>query len=158
MARLKNINRSKKHEDLVQRLTAEKHPETDKTLFTTIRELLCFAAMLGYAEKRRVSLDQKYGVEDVSYQQFEANDANDYIFIIALAETGSTDIFKADSKIDMVEIFEEYANGGIEIIKSWMNQYRDEFGSKAIVQGLFDKKYIENDKIDRDKLISSISF
>ena len=97
MARLRNINRSRKNEDLVQRLATEKHPETDKTLFTTIRELLCFAAMLGYAEKRRVPLNQKDGVEDVSYQQFEANDANDYIFLIALAETGSIDVFKADS-------------------------------------------------------------
>ena len=69
--RAPNINRSRIHEDMVQRLAMQKLPGTDRTLFPTIRELLCFAALLGYSENRRLPLDKDKGVEDVSYQQFE---------------------------------------------------------------------------------------
>ena len=50
----KNIDRSRVHEDMVQRLAVAKLPGRDRSLFPTIRELLCFAALLGYSEKQRV--------------------------------------------------------------------------------------------------------
>ena len=76
-SRAPNINRSRIHEEMVQRLAMQKLPDTDRTLFPTIRELLCFAALLGYSEKRRIPLDRDKGVEDISYQQFERGDAED---------------------------------------------------------------------------------
>ncbi len=105
--RAPNINRSRIYESLVQRLSMQKLPGADRTLFPTIRELLCFAALLGYSEGRRVPLDRGAGTEDVSYQQFERGDAEDLIWLIALAETKDPEILKDGEEGRCAEIFEE---------------------------------------------------
>ncbi|MGO8485128.1 hypothetical protein AB9F39_39290, partial [Rhizobium leguminosarum] len=66
--RAPNINRSRVHGEMLQRLVT-KLPGLSRSIFPTIRELLCFAELLGYSEKRRTPLDRGEGVEDVSYQQ-----------------------------------------------------------------------------------------
>jgi hypothetical protein len=52
-SRAPNINRSRVHEEMVQRLSTQKLPNSERTLFPTIRELLCFAALLCTAIFRR---------------------------------------------------------------------------------------------------------
>lgn len=146
MARLKPVKRSKQFDDLIE--TLSKTNTNGQKLFNTIRELLCFAAMLGYAEDKKVPLNKSLGMEDISYQQFEFNDSNDFIYLIAVAETSSTDCLKEDSDIDMVEIFEEYANGGLESISSWMSEFQDYDGYRALIQGLLKRKYIEVGEAD----------
>src|SRR5688572_24936434 len=113
VARAPNINRSRVYEDIVQRLAGQNMPGMDRRLFPTIRELLCFAALLGFSEQRRVPLDRSEGVEDISYQQFERGDAEDLIYMIALAEAQDIDILREGEEVRCAEIFEEYANGGL---------------------------------------------
>jgi hypothetical protein len=60
--RAPNIHRSRVHEELVQRLSMQNVPGSERKLFPTIRELLCFAALLGFSEQRRVPLDRSQGV------------------------------------------------------------------------------------------------
>lgn len=149
MADLRNVNRSRVHEDMVQQLAMTNHEETGRSIFPTIRELICFAAMLGYSEGRRMPLDRNKGLEDISYQQFERNDSQDLIYMIALAETKSADLLRDDSKEDFVSIFEEYANGGLEIISEWMRENNDAVGDRAISSGLQKNGYLSGD-IDKD--------
>lgn len=151
--RAPNINRSVVHETMVQRLCMEKLPYSTRSLFPTIREFLCFAALLGYSEKRRVPLDKDKGVEDVSYQQFERGDVDDLIYLIALSATKDPEILKDGRESECAEIFEEYANGGMEIIKDWILQSGGEYPDRAIIEGLVEKKYLgTNDRVDIDNL------
>ena len=94
VARAPNINRSRIYEDVVQKLAGNNLPGVDRRLFPTIRELLCFAALLGFSESRRVPLDRSQGVEDISYQQFERGDSENLIYLIALADNGTIDILR----------------------------------------------------------------
>lgn len=151
-----NINRSKQYEDTVQLLAAQKLPGSDRSLFPTIRELLCFAALLGYSEKRRVPLDRSKGVEDVSYQQFERGDAEDLIYLIALADTHDPEILKDGEEGRCAEIFEEYANGGLGIIKDALLRSGGEDPNRAILELLRSKGYIEDGQSEID--LTSISF
>lgn len=155
-SRAPNINRSRIHEDMVQRLSIEKLPGTDRTLFPTIRELLCFAALLGYSEKRRLPLDAEKGVEDVSYQQFERGDAEDLIFMIALAETKDPEILKDGEEARCAEIFEEYANGGLQIIREAMLRGGGEYPDRDILELLKDQSYLDNDDVEPD--VSGVTF
>jgi dnd system-associated protein 4 len=151
-----NINRSKQYEDIVQLLATQKLPGSDRSLFPTIRELLCFAALLGYSEKRRVPLDRSKGVEDVSYQQFERGDAEDLIYLLALADTRDPEILKDGEEGRCAEIFEEYANGGLGIIKDALLRSGGEDPNRAILELLRSKGYIEDGQSGAD--LSSISF
>lgn len=151
--RAPNINRSRIHEDMVQKLSVKKLPHGSKSLFPSIREFLCFCALLGYSEKNRVPLDRSEGVEDVSYQQFERGDAEDLIYLIALAETKNPEILKDSREGECAEIFEEYANGGMEIVKDWILKSGGEYPDRDIIEGLKESGYIgEDDDVDLDNL------
>ena len=154
--RAPNINRSRVHEDMVQRLSTQKLPGTDRTLFPTIRELLCFAALLGYSEQRRLPLDREKGTEDVSYQQFERGDAEDLIYLIALADSKDPDILKDGEESRCAEIFEEYANGGLQIIHEAMNRGGGEYPDRDILELLREHNYLNID--DEEPDISGINF
>jgi len=154
--RAPNINRSRIHEDMVQRLAMLKLPSADRTLFPTIRELLCFAALLGYSENRRIPLDRVAGTEDVSYQQFERGDAEDLIYLIALAETKDPDILKDGEESRCAEIFEEYANGGLQILRDAMLQSGGEYPDLVILELLLKSGYLNVEDTEPD--VSGISF
>ena len=154
--RAPNIDRSRIHEEMVQRLAMQKLPGTDRTLFPTIRELLCFAALLGYSEKRRLPLDKDKGVEDVSYQQFERGDAEDLIYLIALAETKDPEILKDGEESRCAEIFEEYANGGLQVLREAMLRGGGEYPDRDILELLRDRGYLDAEEEEPD--VSGISF
>jgi dnd system-associated protein 4 len=155
--RAPNINRSRVYEeDVVQRLAVQKLSESDRTLFPTIRELLCFAALLGYSEERRVPLDKEKGVEDVSYQQFERGNAEDLIYLIALAELKDPEILKEGEEGRCAEIFEEYANGGLQIIHEAMLRGGGEYPDRDILELLKDRKYLSANEEEAD--VSGITF
>ena len=154
--RAPNINRSRIHEDMVQRLAMQKLPESDRSLFPTIRELLCFAALLGYSERRRIPLDKDKGVEDISYQQFERGNAEDLIYLIALAETKDPEILKDGGESNCAEIFEEYANGGLQIIHEAMLRGGGEYPDRDILELIKEQGYLNSEAEEPD--ISGIKF
>ncbi len=155
-SRAPNINRSRIHEDMVQRLAMQKLPNTNRTLFPTIRELLCFAALLGYSEKRRIPLDKDEGAEDISYQQFERGEAEDLIYLIALAETKDPEILKDGEESRCAEIFEEYANGGLNIIDEALRRGGGEYPDRDILEMLKERAYLDADEAEPD--VSGITF
>lgn len=154
--RAPNINRSRIHEDMVQKLAMQKLPGSNRTLFPTIRELLCFAALLGYSEERRLPLDKEKGVEDISYQQFERGDAEDLIYLIALAETRDPEILKDGEESRCAEIFEEYVNGGLQIIHEAMLRGGGEYPDRDIMELLKDRNYLNID--DEEPDVSGVTF
>jgi dnd system-associated protein 4 len=137
----RSIYRNKQHADLIKRLT-EKNPDTGVAVFSTIKALQCFAAVLGFDQKRRKPLDRS-NVENIEWHTFSNDNLTHYIYLIALAETNDINVLKFDiEKADgqqqptenMMEIFEEYANGGFEIIQGWLDKSpADPFGDKAVL-------------------------
>ena len=154
--RTSNINRSRVHEDMVQRLSTTKLPGADRTLFPTIRELLCFAALLGYSEQRRVPLDRADGVEDISYQQFERGDAEDLIYLLALAETKDPEILKDGEEGRCAEIFEEYANGGLQVLREVLLRTGGEYPDRDILEYLLKNGYLNAEESEPD--VGGITF
>jgi dnd system-associated protein 4 len=154
--RAPNINRSRIYEDIVQKLAAMPLPGTDRRLFPTIRELLCFAALLGFSEQRRSPLDRSQGIEDVSYQQFERGDAENLIYLVALAETRDPSILREGEEARCAEIFEEYANGGLAILKDYLLREGGEYPDRALMMLLRDRGYLVPAQAEPD--LAAISF
>lgn len=145
MARIPNVYRSKQHEPMVQRLGHQHLNNMKSSIFPTFRELMCFAALLGFSESRRIKLDEKYekiGIENVVW---ENHPAQDIIFLIALAESKDPNILRDGHETECVKIFEEYANGGFEVIQDALLTGGDEFPEKDIIQMLLDQKYLKLD-------------
>ena len=67
----RNVYRSKIHEDMVQLLARTTVDKAETSLFTSIRQLMIFAALLGYSQNRKIPLDKTKGVEDIQIHIFE---------------------------------------------------------------------------------------
>lgn len=146
---MRSIYRSKIHAPLIQKLTLQ-DPKTGVKAFPTIKALQCYAALLGFDQKRREPFDRK-DAENIEWHTFNNDGYTEYIYLIALAETKSINVLKydvenslpADSEEDMVKIFEEYANGGFAILETWMSKTPgDPYGAKALINGLDRAKYL----------------
>ena len=125
------VRRSKKFEAALQMLGGK-----DAKLFATLREALSFCAVLGYKERRRLVLDPNAGIEDIAGAQYQLNDAVDVLFALALAESKNSDILRPDRERECVQIYEEYANGGLELVQSWIDRFADVDVEEAVWRGL----------------------
>lgn len=125
------VKRSKKFEATLQKLGGK-----ESSMFPTLREALTFCAVLGYKERRKLPLDPSAGTEDIAGAQYQTNDAVDAMFALALAEAKSSDVLRLDREKECVQIYEEYANGGLELVQSWIDRYADLNVEDAIFRGL----------------------
>jgi dnd system-associated protein 4 len=149
--KLRDIKRSLEHEDFVQKLGVRSHPIKKRSIFPTIKDLLCFAAMLGFSEQKRVPFSPNFKTDEIQRQIFFNDNKINLIYLIALAETKNANVLRNDEPTDIVNIFEEYANGGLELMKSWeLDVPDDPNGDKAIVNGLIKNKYLSLIKDESD--------
>ena len=82
---MRNLRRRKQWNGLVDRLTEEKDPTTSQTAFPTLRELMCFAASLGFEQGKRTPLGEET-VDFVEGRVFPRSDiALDLLYLVALA-------------------------------------------------------------------------
>ena len=123
MAKAVSINRSKIHEGTIQNLAGENasvFDESGKKLFSTIRELLTFSALLGVHHSLRIPLDKSAGVDDIQGSIYDDTEALEFIWLIGIIETENVDVLKDGNERDCALIFEEYANGGLQLISEWL--------------------------------------
>lgn len=125
------VRRSRVHEATLQRLGGK-----DAKMFPTLREALTFCAVLGYKERRRIPLDPSAGTEDIAGAQYFNNEAVDTLFALALAETKGSDILRIEHERNCVQIYEEYANGGLDLVQSWIDRFADLDVEDAVWRGL----------------------
>ena len=125
------VRRSKVYENTLQALGGK-----DAKLFPTLREAMSFCAVLGYKERRKKQLDSYAGTEDIAGAQYQINEAVDIVFALALAEAKNSDILRPEQERDCVQIYEEYANGGLELVQSWIDRYSDVSVEDAVWRGL----------------------
>lgn len=121
------VKRSRKYEETIQVLK--------DSMFPTLREALTFCAVLGYKERRRLPLDNS-GTEDIAGAQYIDKEAVDVLFALALAETKQSEILREERERECVQIFEEYANGGLDLVASWIERHADIDVEEAVARGL----------------------
>lgn len=83
-------------------------------IFETYKDAIVFAACLGFEKNERQSFQQSS--EPIKIHIFKDQDIA-VINAIALAETGDPKVM-SESEEKKLEIFEEYACGGLEILKN----------------------------------------
>lgn len=125
------VKRSKLFEPTLQKLGGK-----ESTMFPTLREALTFCAVLGYKERRRLPLDPNAGSEDIAGAQYQTNEAVDMVFALALADAKTSDVLRPDRERDCVLTYEEYANGGLELVQGWIDRYADLDVEDAVWRGL----------------------
>ncbi|MCP1727616.1 dnd system-associated protein 4 [Natronospira proteinivora] len=115
-------------EEVVRKYCESVDPKTGKPLFPTMREFVCFAALLGLSESNLRHLTGEI-VTIVDGRIFEKSDrAMDIYYAVVLAHDRSTSILSDENEDLAHRLFEAYVNGGLEIVQRTMI---DEPGSSS---------------------------
>lgn len=112
---MKRIQRAGDKEGIIKLLTAE-----SVGAFRDMWRLLFFAALLGFKNRRREPLASIQSGEAIRQDSFANNPVwLGTVYLLGLVETGKADVLRAteDAEDERIQIFEEYANGGLEILK-----------------------------------------
>lgn len=108
----RRVRRPKDKEDLVQRLT-----EGKEAVFSTYRDLLIFSASLGYyhAEKKPF----KATSEPIPWSYFMHTPGEQLVDMLTAANVSDPAALGASPELfnQRLELFEEYANGGLEVLQ-----------------------------------------
>ncbi len=156
---MRGIRRSEQFEEMVRQLAEMQHPEAipPRSIFPTMRDLLCFAAVLGFEYDRRHSLQAK--TNEIDGRVFSNNQPTlDLLYLIALASSKDANTLREDNEEEILQIFEEYAQGGLEILDGWLKaKPEDNHGDRAILAALGKHGFLDSSK-EVEAAIGDISF
>ena len=109
------IRRPKEYDDLLNLLR-----DKDEGVFTTYKSALVFAAAVGFKEKKRVPFTESG--EPIALLQFSENQDQPFIFCLALTEFNDVSYLREDKFFEVMQVFEEYAAGGLEILDGCLDK------------------------------------
>jgi dnd system-associated protein 4 len=92
---------------------------TDR-VFDTYMELLCFAACLGHSRSLSVSFENS--AEPVPWHIFENSGKDSVVNLVAAVASEDFAIVGTDRFSDKLKVFEEYANGGLQILSELIDK------------------------------------
>lgn len=137
-----SVRRDRMHEPLVEKLCSNK--DGGKPIFTFIKDLMIFAAVVGYSKGKRKAL----GNDTVSIilETYASDQKDAFIYLIALMEEKKGAFLKDENLPSSIKIYEEYCNAGLEKIQLWLDENpADHKGIDTLVGKIF-LKAIENEK------------
>jgi dnd system-associated protein 4 len=135
---MRAIKRDDDYEDIVKALGERPHPDNRQPVFGTMRDVLVFAAAVGYSQNKSKPLGKK--TSDIPFRIFESKpELVEFMYLLALASSKDKDIVQASTENDdkIATIFEQYANGGLELISEWLHENpKDVYGVETLISVL----------------------
>ena len=118
---------------------------------------MCFAAMLGYETCGKKPLGDK--TKELDSRPFSNSEQTvDIMCLLALCDSKSSEILREENEDDVVTIFEEYVQGGFEILQDWLNERPEDVdGEQAILAALSKNGFLKTER-DPEKALGDVSF
>jgi dnd system-associated protein 4 len=122
-----------------------------------MRELMCFAAVLGFEREQMKPLDTV--TMEIDGRTFEGHDqSRDVIYLLALAHEKNVDVLREEHEDRCLTIFEQYAEGGFAELSAWLKERpEDENGDAAILSALQKRGFLGEAR-SVDQAVHDVSF
>lgn len=123
-------------------------------IFESNAHFLNTCAQLGYANKQRIKVKKPDNSKSIKSSTFHNLALDSYIWMLAFAETNDPFIF--DDEDECFKIFEEYANGGYQLISKEISKKskNDAIGIETFIS-LLKRTYSDNGGVtDAGEVIS----
>ncbi|MDN2483436.1 hypothetical protein [Vibrio agarivorans] len=114
-----NVYRDSRFEALESKLCTNKG-STDPDAFSAIKDLMVFAALVGFQLDKFEPLSDKVPKSSILLETYASTDKDSYIYLIALSKEPRLEILKDEHLREAISIFEAYCNGGLRYIDSWL--------------------------------------
>ena len=118
------VYRNRKYENLVELLCTKKNDFSGRSIFETNKDLMIFGAMLGYSKSKREKLEKDPVQIFMSVYQNDEKDG--YIYLLGLLEKEDVKVLKDENLSSAIDLYQEYCNGGLSIIKSWLDDHPED--------------------------------
>lgn len=112
------IWRDEKYSVLAKRLVDIETKYCGQKILPSYRDLMVFSAMVGFHFGKSNPVTEK--AFEIPQRVFESNDSDVYIYLCALQDQKTGDIFREKNDNECWRIFESYANAGLGIIDDWL--------------------------------------
>ena len=100
--------------------------ESAKKVFNSMADCMTFAAAYGYSKGKRISF-QEAASDPIRYHIFEGNNYDTFFNLLAMdVENDAHVLGDSDEMFEKrTKIFEEYANGGLDLLQSELQNSND---------------------------------
>jgi len=115
-----NVRRNRKYMHLQERLCSAKNRFTRKPLFEFNKDLMVFAAVLGYQFGLKEAIESDS--VPITLGIYASDEKDGFIYLLGLLATKETGILKDERLSDCIKIFEEYCNGGLKYLDSLLKE------------------------------------
>lgn len=121
--------------------------------FLTRASLMTFAACYGFAKGARIPFTET--LEPIRQEVFERLGHDTVINLLSLAATGDPKVLAQNEKAEEVRaaIFEEYANGGLERLRTELHGVDDPFQHLLLLIDQERQKVEDDQELDLTRLI-----
>ena len=139
------VRRNRKYESIVERLCNRKCAYSKRPIFQYNKDLMVFAAMVGYTMEITEELEPDS--IQIVLSTYASDEKDGFIYLIALLKEKTATVLKDDKIAESVKYFEKYCNGGLSVIQEWLEENP---GDSEGVDTLADKIYeqiLENNKV-----------
>ncbi|MDG7001118.1 MAG: hypothetical protein JRN15_18645 [Nitrososphaerota archaeon] len=157
---MRTFRHNQRYEPLVDLLYGKPLKKANnQPIFATKRDLLCFAAVLGFDREKKGPIEAK-AVEFVDSRPFEnSQEAMNLMYLIGLAVTKDVDSLREENEEKLVEIFEQYADGGLSILQEWLAETpSDPHGDRAILEALKKHGYLSTTGEPAEDVVADVEF
>ncbi|WP_318462203.1 hypothetical protein [Photobacterium leiognathi] len=115
-----SVCRNTEYESLVEKLCSTKNSSSNETVFSTIKDFMVFAALVGFQLDLYRPLESNMNKISIILETYASTNHDSYIYLMALSKKPSLDILKDENLREAISIFEAYCNGGLEYIGKWI--------------------------------------
>ncbi|WP_226048876.1 hypothetical protein [Vibrio vulnificus] len=109
-----SVRRDARFETLEERFCSTKGAKSDSRVFSTVKELMVFAALVGYQLDDYQPLESKVNTTPILLDTYATTEHDAYIYLLALAKEPSLNMLKDEHLRDAIGIFEGYCNSGLK--------------------------------------------
>lgn len=134
------VKRERKYEPTIAQLNSG-----HKSIFQFIKDIMVFAAMVGYSKGKREPLHGD--TIEIILETYSSDQKDGFIYLLALIEEKDGLCLKDINLQKSVRIFEEYCNAGLATITGWLNaeMRNDPSGIDTLMDKVF-AQLCENEK------------
>lgn len=127
------VKRERNHDALIARLSS-----ANKSIFQYLKDLMVFAAMVGYSRSERREL--KGDTIEIILETYHTDEKDGFIYLLGLLEHRDGQVLKDQNLRKCVSVFEEYCNAGLYVIEAWLDDNPgDPTGIDTLLHNIFEK-------------------
>lgn len=113
-----SVYRENKYEPIIKKLVDDR----ESAIFRYIKDLMVFAAMIGHCFNKRLPIvNYSNATTSIILGTYASTQDDGFIYLMALMDNKNATCLKDNNLLQSVKIFEEYCNGGLDLINDWFN-------------------------------------